>query len=168
MRAPQKNSSKESSMQEKRVTERKDAKMAELGNAHMHDSIASKLRAEKKKNLNLAYLREKHREPVKGVFRYYEVPQGVLRFVFHEFEGDPIQKYTLYDGHVYTLPLGVAKHLNKNCWYPVHEHERDEDDQVSMRIGQRIHRCGFQSLEFHDIDDFSSQAAKSIEVVSSS
>jgi len=105
-------------MQEKRVTERKDAKMAELGNAHMHDSIASKLRAEKKKNLNLTYLREKHREPVKGVFRYYEVPQGVLRFVFHEFEGDPIQKYTLYDGQVYTLPLGVANISTKTAGIP--------------------------------------------------
>lgn len=106
------------------------------------DEMAKKLKIE----------RDKDREMVKGVFKYYEVPGGVVEFCFKKYEEDPLEKFTLYDGQVYTIPLGVAKHLNNNTWYPIHEYGRNEDGSALQRIGQKIRRMAFQSLEFMDME----------------
>lgn len=98
-------------------------------------------------------MRDKDREPVRGKFIFHEVPGGTMSFVYRAYKEDPVEKFSLQDGEVYTLPLGVAKHLNKNCWYPVHSFLRGEDGKVSQRVGQKVRRCSFQSLEFVDIDD---------------
>ncbi len=106
------------------------------------DDMAKKLKIE----------RDKDREMVKGVFKYYEVPGGMVGFCFKKYEEDPLEKYELYDGQVYTIPLGVAKHLNNNTWYPVHEYGRNEDGSSLQKIGQKIRRMAFQSLEFMDME----------------
>lgn len=108
---------------------------------------------DKKKKLNLKYQRDKDREPVKGIFRFFEVPGGSMSFVFRKYKEDPVERYDLIDGHIYTIPLGVAKHLNQNLSYPVHAHATDEHGNPSLKIGKRIRRCAFQSLEFMDIED---------------
>lgn len=105
---------------------------------------------------SLKYKRDKDREKVKGVFRYYEVPGGTLEFPIRLYKGDPVVKYELRDGEVYELPLGVARHLNNNCWYPEHEYAMDKDGKPVCRIGKKRRRTGFQSLEFIDPEDFSS------------
>lgn len=102
---------------------------------------------------NLLYQRDKDREKVKGIFRFFEVPGGSMSFVIKMYKGDPVERYEFQDGLTYTVPLGVAKHLNKNGWYPVHQHALDDDGKASVRIGQKVRRFGFQSLEFIDIDD---------------
>jgi len=101
----------------------------------------------------LKYMRDKDREPVSGVFRFYEVPGGSVSFVFKAYEGDPIEKFTLIDNETYRIPLGVAKHLNKNGSYPVHSYAVDKNGVPVMKIGQKVRRFGFQSLEFMDIED---------------
>lgn len=106
------------------------------------DEMAKKLKIE----------RDKDREMVKGVFKYYEVPGGVVEFCFKKYDEDPLEKFTMYDGQVYTIPLGVAKHLNNNTWYPIHEYGRNEDGSPLQRIGQKIRRMAFQSLEFMDME----------------
>ena len=104
---------------------------------------------------NLKYQRDKDREMVKGIFKFYEVPGGSMSFVFKVYKEDPVERFDFVDGQVYSIPLGVAKHLNKNGWYPVHVHSVDEVGKPSMRIGQKVRRFGFQSLEFVDIEDLS-------------
>ncbi|MDD5551243.1 MAG: hypothetical protein PHS34_08290 [Candidatus Omnitrophica bacterium] len=118
----------------------------------------------KKTNLNLRYQRDKDRESVKGIFRFYEIPGGTLSFVYKAYKPDPVEKYTLVDGQIYTLPLGVAKHLNKNGWYPIHEYMKDENDKPSIRIGQKVRRFGFQSLEFVDVDEISTAPSEIVTV----
>jgi len=108
---------------------------------------------DKKKKPNLKYMRDKDRELVKGKFIFHEVPGGTLSFVFRKYKEDPTERYDLRDGEVYTLPLGVAKHLNKNCWYPVHAYLQEDGAQATQRVGRKVRRCSFQSLEFVDIDD---------------
>ena len=112
----------------------------------------------KKVKESLRYQRDKDRQPVKGIFRFYEVPGGSLGFNFKKYKGDPVARYDLVDGQIYTLPLGVAKHLNNNGQYPIHQHMKDEAGNVSMRIGQKVNRFGFQSLEFMDKDDLSNSS----------
>lgn len=101
------------------------------------------------------YQRDKDNEKVKGIFKFYEVPGATLSFPYKAYKGDEVARYDLVDGQVYTIPLGVARHLNKNGWYPVHAHTKGEDDKPSMKIGQKVRRFGFQSLEFVDIEDIS-------------
>lgn len=102
---------------------------------------------------NLKYQRDKDREMVKGMFIFHEVPGGSMNFVFKAYKEDQVERYDLVDGQVYSLPLGVAKHLNKNGWYPVHSYALDETGKPTMRIGQKVRRFSFRSLEFIDVDD---------------
>ncbi len=113
---------------------------------------------------NLKYLRDKNKEKVKGIFRFYEVPGGSMSFCFKEFKEDKVERYDLVDGQVCTIPLGVAKHLNKNGWYPEYEYLPGQPGvQASpyalqpgnMRVGKKVRRFGFQSLEFTDVEELS-------------
>jgi hypothetical protein len=104
-------------------------------------------------------MRAKDNELVTGIFRYHELPGGALEFVFRKYKGDPVDKYTLIDGQVYTIPLGVAKHLNSNCAYPQYDYIKGEPNvtQVNtfgqnmfMKVTSWVRRCSFQSLELTD------------------
>ena len=112
-------------------------------------AITDKARAAK----SLKFQRDKDSEMVKGIFHYYECPGGSMSFNFKKYKGDDVKRYDLIDGQVYTIPLGVAKHLNTNGSYPIHAHAQGPDGKVSMKVGQKVNRFGFQSLEFMDIDE---------------
>jgi hypothetical protein len=105
---------------------------------------------------NLHYQREKDRTPVKGKFHFHEVPHGEMSFSIKIYKEDQVENYTFKDGEIKTIPLGVAKHLNKNCWYPEYDYVRIDNDngfQNVAKITRKIRRCSFQSLEFLDIDE---------------
>lgn len=120
---------------------------------------------EAKSKPNLKYMRDKDREMVKGIFKFYEAPGGTLGFVFRKYKEDPVERFDLTDGQVYSIPLGVAKHLNKNGWYPEYEFFKDENTQNVMRVGKKVRRFGFQSLEFVDIDDLNPEGSSPIMTV---
>ena len=102
---------------------------------------------------NLEFQRKKDREQVRGIFRFHEVPGGVMEFCFKKYKGDPLETFKFNDGEVYTIPLGVAKHLNVNCWYPSYTFKSDEAGRPTVSVAEKIRRCSFQSLEFVDIED---------------
>ncbi len=108
-----------------------------------------------KVKVNHRYNRDKDRELVKGIFRFHEVPGGSMNFVYKAYKEDPLEKYTFIDGGIYTIPLGVAKHLNKNCWYPVHSYMQDEYGKPAMKVNQKVRRMSFNPLDFMEIDDLS-------------
>jgi len=101
------------------------------------------------------YQRDKDRQPVKGIFHFYEVPGGTMTFRFKKYKGDHALRYSLKDGEVCTVPLGVAKHLNSAGKYPIHSHAVDANGANIFKIGEKKRRFGFQSLEFIDPADFS-------------
>lgn len=117
--------------------------------------------------------RLKDRQQVQGIFRFYEVPGGMMSFSFKVHKGDPVERFDLQDGRVYTVPLGVAKHLNKNGWYPEYSYMAGEDNLKMgyapdgyklnpgsaplMRVTKKVRRFGFQSLEFLDHSDINPQ-----------
>lgn len=127
---------------------------------------------------NLKYQRDKAREIVKGIFRYYEVPGGAFGFNFREFKEDPIEFYEFVDGEIYSIPLGVARHLNKNCWYPEYEFVpgdpgvrgaapvRGFAGGHTQRVSKKVRRVGFQSLEFVDVDDMPQHMSQVVAVES--
>jgi hypothetical protein len=96
---------------------------------------------------------------VKGIFRYHEVPGGAFEFVYKQYKEDDVEKFTMVDGHVYTIPLGVAKHLNNNVWYPQYDYVNSEGMFSAQAVGSRVmkitkkvRRVSFQSLEFLDVE----------------
>lgn len=112
----------------------------------------------KKKKLTadeLEHMRQRDREPVRGIFHFYEVPHGTMKFAYKAYKNDPVEFFELEDGHIHTIPLGVARHLNKNGWYSIDAHRQDEAGNPYIGIGKKVRRFGFQSLEFVDIDDIS-------------
>ena len=108
--------------------------------------------------------RDKDREMVRGIFRFHEVPGGGMSFVYKGHKGDEVGRYDMIDGEVYTIPLGVAKHLNKNLWYPQHAYAMDENNKPVMKISQKVRRCSFQSLEFVDTADLTPVGRPLVEV----
>jgi hypothetical protein len=103
----------------------------------------------------LKYMREKDKELVRGRFKYYDCPGGEMKFVFRRYKGDKIDHYKLIDGQIYSLPLGVIKHLNKDCFYTIHAHATDKDGRPIQVIGKKVQRCEFVPMEFVDIEDLS-------------
>ena len=112
----------------------------------------------------LKYLRDKDRQMVRGKFHFHECPGGTCSFSFHKYKEDPVERFDLTDGEIYTIPLGVAKHLNKNCAYPVHAFTMDENGKPLMKIGQMVRRCSFQSLEFVDDEDLTPKTSSLLSV----
>ena len=119
-------------------------------------SVRGNPTAEEKRSAQARELKRQaeDRKLVKGLFKYYEIPGGKFSFIFKEHKDDPIKTYEFEDGKVYEIPLGVARHLNKNVWYPKHMHSIDENGNPHVRIGQKIRRVGFESLEFQPIEEF--------------
>lgn len=96
--------------------------------------------------------RTEERTKVRGIFRFHEVPGGQLDFMYRKYKGDPLEKFSMKDGEVYEVPLGVARHLNTNCWYPVYGHNDKAQQEVTgsaaMSVKEKVRRCSFQSLDF--------------------
>lgn len=114
------------------------------------------------KKLDLASMRAKDSEPVRGIFMFHECPGASMSFVYFAYKGDDIEQYTLQDGDIYTIPLGVARHLNQNGKYPIHQYQTDENGRPVARVSQFVRRFGFRSLEFTDLDDLTPIGSPSI------
>lgn len=134
---------------------------------------------QQKMRKNLEYMRDRDRELVRGVFHYYEVPGGMHKFDYRGHKGDAIEKYTLFDGEVATIPLGVARHLNEAPRYPVYEYMPSDGNSYGtqtevkgvglnrrlMRITSYRKRMGFESLEFRDIEGMENKKLVKVEYV---
>lgn len=86
---------------------------------------------------------------VRGVFRCHEPRGGTVVMSYKQYKWDPTRTYTFVDGQEYEIPLGLAKHLNTNCAYPVHQHILGPDGNPLVdRSGRKVSRMNFESLEF--------------------
>jgi len=111
---------------------------------------------EKPKKVNARFQREKDNRLVKGRFVYNELPGGVLAFNYLLHKGDKPIRYVMHDGGIYTVPLSVARHLNKNVAYPVYDYIPGEDligaqdsyEGKNMRVKRMEKRCSFEPLDF--------------------
>jgi len=115
---------------------------------------------------DLKYMRDKDREMVRGIFRFFEVPGGTMAFSFRKYKEDEIETYTLNDGSIYTVPRGVAHHLSNNCWYPEHAYKMDDQGKPSVQITKKKRRCSFEPLDFMDPNELADLTPSNIETVS--
>jgi len=109
---------------------------------------------QKQPKIDLKKQRDRDREMVTGVFRFLEIPGGVVRFPFRMYREDPIERYELHDGRIYKIPRGVARHLNNNCFYIIHQYQMDEAGKPVVGIGKKVHRFMFSSTDFLDIEAY--------------
>lgn len=113
---------------------------------------AKKLRAvEQRAKLRKEW--EQESQKVTGVFRDLEVGAGGnLRFSARKYPWDQVENYDFKDGHTYTVPLWIARHLNENCKWPVYKHNIDpnarEGEKAKQYVNQWNHRFAFVSSDF--------------------
>ncbi|MHA1401148.1 MAG: hypothetical protein ACTSQE_12435 [Candidatus Heimdallarchaeaceae archaeon] len=110
----------------------------------------NKLSAESKRKAS-TLIEEKRKEDsklVKGIFKNLEAPGSDVEFPYRAYKGDPIRVYTLEDGESYTIPLGVAKHINNQCTYKRHKHLVDKDGKHNLAWDKSIERYQFVSTDF--------------------
>ena len=108
--------------------------------------LKSKLEAVMKKDLKV----------VRGMFKNHEIVGGSIKFIFHRYKEVGTQKYEFRDGEIYSVPYMVAEHINTNCAYKVHEHYRNDENKVQMRIGSKVQRFSFVPLDFTEETGLSS------------
>jgi hypothetical protein len=117
-------------------------------------------------------MRDRDAELVTGVFKNLENPatnggRGSVVFSYKFYPGEENSIYELWDGERYTLPRGVARHLNNNCFYREYQHLEGEFGTQGVRAGhspdgrlktnttqvaKKVHRYAFHSLEYMDDD----------------
>lgn len=121
-------------------------------------------------------LRDRDKETVTGIFKNLENPardggKGSVTFGYKAYPGDQYIMYELWDGERYSLPRGVARHLNNNCFYKEYSHLSGEFGQqgirggfadgrlnsnnqtAGMKVAKKIHRYAFMSLEYMAEDE---------------
>lgn len=116
---------------------------------------------------DLKYLRDRDREMVRGIFRFFEVPGGNMSFSFRKYKEDEVENFSLNDGEIYTLPRGVAHHLSNNCWYPEHQYKMDDSGKPTQVLTKKKRRCSFEPLDFLDLETMNELAPVNIEMVKS-
>jgi len=104
---------------------------------------------EKKKASEL--VEKAHKEDskiVKGIFKNHESPGGDAIFSVRLYKGDPIRTYNLVDGESYDLPLGVAKHINRQCQYKRHKWLVDANGNKIIGADKPTERYSFVSNDY--------------------
>ncbi len=112
-------------------------------------------------------MRDRDAELVTGIFKNYENPGMTVAFGFKLYKGEDIDHYLLEDGERYRLPRAVARHLNQDCFYYEYKQLKGTDAEAVVQTGladgrlkplqapsmaRKVHRFGFQSLDFMDDD----------------
>lgn len=109
----------------------------------------SKSKIEDAKKLIEANYKEDSR-PVKGIFKNLEVPGGEVVFHYRKYPQDALCIYEFKDGGEYTIPLGVAKHINITCNEKGYKYIRNLDGDLlkTPKIYPNRQRYQFLSSEY--------------------
>lgn len=121
---------------------------AEENKALNESSILTKARKEGKlTEREIAYLRAKGMEPVRGIFHFWECQGGTLAFDLIKFKNTK-PDWSFVDGEERTIPLYVAQHLNNSGFVDEVKIIEDPVSRQKRNIKRRKRRYSFESLEF--------------------
>lgn len=74
----------------------------------------------------MPYMRARDMEMVTGIFRNNEDKGGFIQFGLKLYPEDEFMHFELWDDQEYTIPYGVAYHLNNDCHYYEYVDMKDE------------------------------------------
>lgn len=107
----------------------------------------------------LKKMRDADRELVTGRFRFYESRGGTIKFSVRFYKEDPVETWEMKDGEVYTISMGVAKHLETSGWYPVRRDKQHKNAGIELELGnkeeryrviEKVQRYGFTPIGFNE------------------
>lgn len=104
--------------------------------------------AKKKASEKLEKARKEDEKLVKGIFKNLEAPGADLTFSLRTYKDHPIRTYTLEDGKEYEIPLGAAKHINRQCKYQRSANLLDADGKPIVGQGAPVQRYEFTSTDY--------------------
>lgn len=104
--------------------------------------------AKKTASEQLEKMRKDDEVLVKGIFKNIEAPGCEVMFSYRKYKEHPIQTYTLQDGETYEIPMGVAKHINRQCKYKRCAHLVGKDGKPMVGYGKPIQRYEFVSTDY--------------------
>ena len=96
----------------------------------------------------LAKQHEEDSKVVKGIFKNLECKGGTAQFPWRKYPQDEIEMCRFEDGKAYEIPLGLAKHINNDCFIPRHDYLVDENGDRIVGVAEKNHRYQFLSTEF--------------------
>ena len=85
---------------------------------------------------------------VTGVFKNLEDAGAEAMFSIRLYKEHPIQTYTLEDGKTYEIPLGVARHINRQCKYQRAANLVDANGMPMVGAGTPTQRYEFVSTDY--------------------
>lgn len=94
--------------------------------------------------------RDEDSKMVTGVFHNLEAPGASVEFSYRKYKEDSHKTYTLQHLQKYTIPIGVAKHINNMTAVPIRDYVDNPDGTKSLytRITSKRQRYQFLSTEF--------------------
>ena len=104
--------------------------------------------AKKKASDLIEAARKEDEKMVKGIFKNIESPGGDLTFAYRSYKQEPIRVYEFIDGESYTIPLGVARHINRQCKYSKSAHLVDKEGRPMIGSGKPTQRYEFVSTDY--------------------
>lgn len=117
-------------------------------------SINSKKKRSKEELIDAEDKRQKMMEDdsrmVTGIFKNLEAPGGDLEFTYRKYKEEPFRVYHFDDGKTYTIPIGVAKHINNMTAVPEREYAKGPDGAKALYtiIKSKRQRYQFLSTEY--------------------
>jgi len=129
--------------------------------------------------------RERDEELVTGMFQNKEMPGArhvPVRFVYKMYQNQTPEVYELYDGECYSLPRGVVRHINTNCYVKEYldvngaphlqkailpEGRGIMRAKEDMQMSRKQHRFAFSPLDYMEDEFDVYPAASLIEVTAS-
>lgn len=91
---------------------------------------------------------QQEQRPVKGKFLCHNPKHGTITFHYRKYPWESITKYTFEHGQTYTVPLGVARHVQNNCEFPEYQHSVDVRGKKTTGIARMESRMDFIPLDF--------------------
>lgn len=115
---------------------------------HLEKRIPRTIEEKKKASELVEKAHKEDSKVVNGIFKNHESPGGDVIFSIRLYKGDPIRTYNLVDGETYDLPLGVAKHINRQCRYKKHKWLVDKNGEKMMGADNPTERYSFVSNDY--------------------
>jgi hypothetical protein len=94
-------------------------------------------------------------EKVTGVIRNNENPGNPIEFWFRGPGCPDTTKFSYKDNETITIPMGVAKHVNKSCFVEVDQYKLDAKGTPTLEAGKKMRRFSFFPFGYVDTEDLS-------------